>query len=194
MDCKVLGAACTVARTGYTGEDGVEIFCPPSAARKIWSTLLSLGQPLGAKPTGLGCRNTLRLEAKMALYGNDIDETTNPIEAGLMWTVKMDKGDFVGREALKAVQAKGLTRKLVGFEMTDRAIARDHFEVINDAGEKIGYVASGSPSPTLGKNIGLAYLPIALTALGTRFKVRDPERGRVSGAVVVKTPFYKRSS
>jgi aminomethyltransferase len=186
----VLGAPCTVSRTGYTGEDGVEIFCPPSAAARIWRTLLDLG----ARPAGLGARNTLRLECKMALYGNDIDETTHPLEAGLAWTVKFDKGDFVGRDALLAAKMAPPARRLVGFEVTsERVIARDHWDALAMNGEKVGYVTSASPSPTLGKNIGLAYLPDALTSVGTTFQVRDPERGRTGTAVVVKTPFYKRS-
>ncbi|MBI5516215.1 MAG: glycine cleavage system aminomethyltransferase GcvT [Deltaproteobacteria bacterium] len=192
-DTAVANVACTVSRTGYTGEDGVELFCPPADAARVWRTLLGLGAELGAKPAGLGCRNTLRLECKMALYGNDIDETTNPLEAGLAWAVKLDTGDFVGREALQAVKAAGLTRRLVGFEVTDRAIARDHFEVIDGGDVKVGYVTSGSPGPTVGKNLGLAYVPVALSELGTALRLRDPERGRVCSAVVVKTPFYKRA-
>lgn len=192
-DASVMNVPCTFSRTGYTGEDGVEIFCPPGEAARIWRGLLGLGEALGAKAAGLGARNTLRLECKMALYGNDIDETTNPLEAGLAWTVKLDKGDFVGRDALLAVKAKGLTRRLVGFEITDRAIARDHWDVLGVSGTKVGYVTSGSPSPTLGKNIGLAYVPDSMSALGTTITVRDPERGRTAPAVIVKTPFYKRA-
>lgn len=192
-DAAVMNVPCTVSRTGYTGEDGVEIFCPPDEAARIWRGLLALGEGVGAKPIGLGARNTLRLECKMALYGNDIDEMTNPLEAGLAWTVKLDKGDFNGRTALQAIREKGTLRKLVGFEMTDRAIARDHFDVIDEGDLKVGYVTSGSPSPTLGKNIGLAYVPNAMSAVGTPIRVRDPERGRIASAVVVKTPFYKRA-
>lgn len=193
VDAKVMNVDCTVSRTGYTGEDGVELFCPPGEAARIWRALLSIGQDFGARPAGLGARNTLRLECKMALYGNDIDETTNPLEAGLAWTVKLDKGPFVGRDALLAAKAAGMTRKLVGFEVTDRAIARDHYEVIDASDQKIGYVTSGSPGPTVGKNLGLAYVPVALSELGTALRLRDPERGRVASAVVVKTPFYKRA-
>jgi aminomethyltransferase len=192
-DTMVCNVACTVARTGYTGEDGVEVFCPPAEAPRIWRALLDLGKELGAKPAGLGARDTLRLECKMALYGNDIDETTNPLEAGLAWTVKLAKGPFAGREALQAVAGAGVARKLVGFEMTDRAIARHGHEVVDDAGNVVGHVTSGSPSPTLGKNIGLAYVPTAASAIGTVLRVRDPQRGRVANAVVVKTPFYKRA-
>ncbi len=192
-DAPVFNIPCTFSRTGYTGEDGVEIFCPPADAARIWRGLLQLGEGIGAKAAGLGARNTLRLECKMALYGNDIDESTNPLEAGLAWTVKLDKGDFVGRDALLAVKAKGLARKLVGFEVTDRAIARDHWDVLDANGEKVGYVTSASPAPTLGRNIGLAYVPEALSAPGATLTVRDPERGRTAAAVVVKTPFYKRA-
>jgi aminomethyltransferase len=192
-DATIFNVPGTFSRTGYTGEDGVEIFLPPADALRVWNGLMGLGAAHGLKPAGLGARNTLRLECKMALYGNDIDETTNPLESALGWTVRLDKGDFIGRDALLAVKSAGLTRKLVGFEVTERAIARDHWDVVNDAGEKVGYVTSGSPSPTLGKNIGLAYVPVAMSELGTEITVRDPERGRTAKAVIVKTPFYKRA-
>ena len=192
-DATIFNVTCTFSRTGYTGEDGVEIFIPPAEAMRVWNGLMSLGADFGLKPAGLGARNTLRLECKMALYGNDIDETTNPLEATLGWSVRLDKGDFIGRDALLAVKAAGLTRKLVGFEVTERAIARDHWDVLDASGNKVGYVTSGSPSPTTGKNIGLAYVPIALSEIGTEITVRDPERGRTAKAVVVKTPFYKRA-
>jgi aminomethyltransferase len=193
-DTTLCNVPCTVARTGYTGEDGVEIFCPwTDDAARIWRTLLTLGKDQGVKPAGLGARDTLRLECKMALYGNDIDETTTPLEASLAWTVKLDKGDFKGRDALIAQQKSGVSRKLVGFEMTDRAIARHGYEVVDAGGAVIGHVTSGSPSPTLSKNIGLAYVSVALAPVGTNITVRDPARGRTSAAVVVKTPFYKRS-
>jgi aminomethyltransferase len=194
VDAKVFNVPCTVSRTGYTGEDGVEIFCPPGEAVRIWRGLLQAGEAFGVKPAGLGARNTLRLECRMALYGNDIDESTNPLEAGLGWTVKFEKGDFVGREALLAVKAKGTTRRLVGFEVLDKTIVRDRWDVLDATGQKVGYVTSGSPSPTLGKNIGLAYVPEAMAATGTQYGVRDPERGRTARVVVVKTPFYKRVS
>ena len=193
-DARVFNVECTVSRTGYTGEDGVEIFCPPGEAARIWRGLLGLGEPLGAKPAGLGARNTLRLECRMALYVNDIDETTNPLEAGLGWVVKFEKNDFVGKAALSTIKANGLTRKLVGFEMSDKSIARDHWQVVNDSNEQVGYVTSGSPSPTTGKNLGLAYVPAELSALGTALRLRDPERGRTGAAVVAKTPFYKRAA
>ena len=192
-DIPVFNVPCTVSRTGYTGEDGVEIFCPPGEAARIWRSLLGVGESAGLRPAGLGARNTLRLECRMALYGNDIDETTNPLEAGLGWVVRLDKAEFVGRDALLAVKAAGMARKLVGFEMTDKAIARDHWQVINESDEVVGVVTSGSPSPTLGKNLGLAYVPTASSAVGSALRLRDPERGRVGNAVVAKTPFYKRA-
>lgn len=193
-DATLCNVPCTVARTGYTGEDGVELFCPwTEDAARIWRTLLSLGRERAVKAAGLGARDTLRLECKMALYGNDIDESTTPFEAGLGWTVKLEKGDFVGRDALVSQQREGIARKLVGFEMTDRAIARHGHEVVDERGAVIGRVTSGSPSPTLGKNIGLAYVPAAMSAVGTALTLRDPARGRTAAAVVVKTPFYKRA-
>lgn len=186
------GIPCTVARTGYTGEDGVEVFCPNEHAVNLWTLLLEHGRDLGLKPAGLGCRDTLRLEARLSLYGNDIDETTNPLEAGLGWTVKLDAGDFLGRDALIAIKQQGLPRKLVGFEMVGRGIARQGYALLDANGSTVGACTSGSPSPTLGKNIGLGYLPAAMTKTGTRFTVDC--RGKHVEAVVVKTPFYKRST
>jgi aminomethyltransferase len=181
------GFTCTVARTGYTGEDGVEIFCKAEDAAALWRKLLENG----AKPIGLGARDTLRLEARLSLYGNDIDETTNPIEAGLGWVVKLDKGDFVGREALVAVKAAPLPRKLVGFEVTGRGIARHCYPLRDMDGREVGVCTSGAPGPTVGKNIGLGYLPTAMTQIGTKFLVDC--RGKNVEAVVVPVPFYKRS-
>jgi aminomethyltransferase len=142
------------------------------------------------KPTGLGARDTLRLEARLALYGNDIDETTNPIEAGLAWTVKLDKARFVGKAAIEKVKAAGTSRTLVGFEMTGRGIARHGYPLLDAQGEAIGTCTSGAPSPTLGKNIGLGYVPMSLAAVGSEFLVDC--RGKHVGAKVVPTPFYKR--
>jgi glycine cleavage system T protein (aminomethyltransferase) len=191
-DAVVANVRATVARTGYTGEDGVELFCAAGDAAHLWRTLLELGKPSGIAPTGLGARDTLRLEARLALYGNDIDETTNPLEAGLGWIVKMNKPMFVGKEALAAVAAKGPERKLVGFEMTGRGIARHGYPILDTAGKAVGICTSGGPSPTLGKNIGLGYLPVAMSAVGTPFQVDC--RGKSVDAVVVKTPFYKRAN
>jgi aminomethyltransferase len=189
-DAILCNAKCTVARTGYTGEDGIELFCAPGDAPHVWRSLLDLGREHGLEPAGLGARDTLRLEARLSLYGNDIDETTNPIEAGLGWVVKLDKGDFLGRDALKKVKDAGPSRKMVGFEMTGRGIARHGYDIVDDAGAKIGVVTSGSPSPTTGKNIGMGYVPSALAAVGTKIVVDC--RGRKTDAVIVKTPFYKR--
>lgn len=190
-DAKLANIDCTVARTGYTGEDGLEIFCAPQDAPGLWRALLTLGGPLGLVPAGLAARDTLRLEARLSLYGNDIDETTNPIEAGLGWVVKLDKGDFIGRAALSKIKEQGPARKMVGFEMTGRGIARHGYPLLDNSGVKVGICTSGSPSPTLGKNIGMGYLPAPMSAIGTSFLVDC--RGRTIEAVVVKTPFYKRA-
>lgn len=188
----VAGVQATVARTGYTGEDGVEIFCASGDAANVWRTLLEKGEALGIAPVGLGARDTLRLEAKLALYGNDIDETTNPLEAGLSRIVHFDRGDFMGKGALLGIKERGLSRKLVGFEMTGRGIARHGYPLLDTGGAPVGLCTSGSPSPTLGKNIGLGYLPTALANVGTAFQVDC--RGKAVDAVVVKTPFYKRAA
>lgn len=180
---------CTVARTGYTGEDGVELFVAWKDAAEVYRKLLDAGQAHGLVPAGLGARDTLRLEARLSLYGNDIDETTNPIEAGLGWTVKLGKPDFVGKAALEKIKSAGPERKLVGFEVVGRGIARHGYPLLDVDGQPVGTCTSGSPAPTLGKNIGLGYLPATMTEIGTRFLVDC--RGRSVEAVVVKTPFYK---
>lgn len=190
-DAIVANVQTTVARTGYTGEDGVELFCAPADAPQLWRTLLDLGREHGLVPAGLGARDTLRLEARLSLYGNDIDETTNPIEAGLGWVVKLDKPDFVGKAALVKVKAEGPSRKIVGFEMTGRGIARHGYPLHDKTGAKVGICTSGSPGPTVGKSIGLGYLPAAMTSIGQEFLVDC--RGKMVEAVVVKTPFYKRA-
>jgi aminomethyltransferase len=189
---ELAGIPCAVARTGYTGEDGVEIFVPAAEAANLWRKILEVGAPFGIKPIGLGARDTLRLEARLSLYGNDIDETTNPIEAGLGWVVKMTKEDFVGKEALTKVKASPLPRKMAGFEVLGRGVARHGYPLRDLEGKEVGVCTSGGPSPTLGKNIGLGYLPTALTEIGTKFFVDC--RGKNIEAVVVKTPFYKRQS
>lgn len=191
-DAEVAGVRCTIARTGYTGEDGVEIFCAWADSPKLWDALLEAGRGEGIVPVGLGARDTLRLEARLSLYGNEIDETTNPIEAGLGWTVKLDKPEFVGREAIAEIKARGPSRTLVGFEMTGRGIARHGYPLLDASGAVVGVCTSGGPSPTLGKNIGLGYLPPELGAIGTEFSVDC--RGKSVPAVVVKTPFYKRAA
>ncbi len=187
---RVVGVPSIVSRTGYTGEDGFEVYCAPDAARKVWDAILDAGRPRGAVPAGLGARDTLRLEAKMALYGNDIDDTTTPWEADLGWIVKMKKGEFSGRAALEAQKAAGVTRKLVGFEVTGRGIARHGHPLMVDATGKAGIVTSGTQTPTLGKAIGLAYVPVESSAVGTALTI--DVRGRKVPAVIVPTPFYKR--
>jgi aminomethyltransferase len=184
------GIACTLARTGYTGEDGVEVVCELARTVELWRSLLEAGKELGVEPIGLGARDTLRLEARLALYGNEIDESTQPFEAGLGWTVKLDKPDFVGKAALVRAKAEAPKRQLVGFEMTGRGIARHGYALLDGAGTPIGVCTSGSPSPTLGQNIGLGYVPPSFAAIGSEFQVDC--RGRNIAARVVKTPFYKR--
>jgi aminomethyltransferase len=191
-DAVIANVHTTAARTGYTGEDGVEVFCAWKDAPQLWRALVELGKPLGLRPAGLGARDTLRLEARLSLYGNDIDETTNPLEAGLAWVVKMDKGDFVGRAALEKIKAAGLPRKLVGFEVTGRGVARHGYPLRDIAGAEVGICTSGSPGPTVGKSIGLGYLPSTMTEVGTKFQVDC--RGKCVEAVVAKTPFYKRAA
>jgi len=189
-DTEVAGARTLVSRTGYTGEDGFEVYCRPEDAERIFRRLLEEGKPEGVAPCGLGARDTLRLEAKMALYGNDIDDTVTAYEADLGWIVKPAKGEFIGREALVAQKAAGIPRKLVGFEMADRGIARHGYAAKTAAGS--GVVTSGTHSPTLGRPIGLALLPSGAAAVGTEFEVDI--RGRSAAARVVPTPFYKRPS
>jgi glycine cleavage system T protein (aminomethyltransferase) len=188
-DTTLCGSTALVSRTGYTGEDGFEIYCPPQAAETVFRALLEQGKTEGAVPCGLGARDTLRLEAKMALYGNDIDDTVTPWEADLGWIVKMSKGDFVGRDALAAQKQGGVPRRLVGFEMLDRGIARHGYAARTAEGD--GLVTSGTHSPTLGKPIGLALLPARAAEIGREFEVDI--RGRAAAARVVATPFYKRS-
>lgn len=184
------GVAATAARTGYTGEDGFELLCAAKDAPALWQHLMRAGEAHGITPAGLGARDTLRLEACLCLYGNDIDETTNPYEAGLGWVVKLDHGDFLGRDALKRIHQEGPTRKLVGLEMTGRGIARHGYPIRSAEGELIGEVTSGSPGPTVGKNIGLGYVSVEHAAIGTSLSIEI--RGKTVDAVVAKTPFYKR--
>jgi aminomethyltransferase len=183
------GLDCRVSRTGYTGEDGFEILCNASDARHLWNRLLVTGHENGLMPCGLAARNTLRLEAALRLCGNDMDETTTPLEAGLGWVVKIAKGDFVGRAVLERQKREGLGRKLVGFEVMDRAPARDGYTVLVD-GVEVGRVSSGSPAPFLKKNVGMVYLPIEHAAVSKEFSV--VVRGRPVAARVVEIPFYKR--
>ncbi len=189
------GSVCShqaiVARTGYTGEDGFELFLAPRDAPAVWRQLIEAGRPQGLQPAGLGARDTLRLEARMMLYGNDMDETTTLIEAGLAWIVSFDeaKGDWSGRDVLLEQKTKGASRKLVGFEATERGIPRHGYPVFQ-GDEQTGSVTSGTFAPFLQKSIGLTYLPAARAAVGTELAVGI--RGRRIGARVVPTPFYKR--
>ena len=187
---KVCGIESIVSRTGYTGEDGFEVYCAPDAAEGIWDAILVAGKPHGIAPCGLAARDTLRLEARMALYGNDIDDTTTVLEADLGWILKFKRPvDFHGKEVLLRQKEEGISRKLVGFEMVDKGIARHGYPVFV-GGEEVGKVTSGSYAPYLKKNIGLAYLPIESTEIGTGFEVGV--RNKRLRAVVVETPFYKR--
>jgi len=181
-----------IARTGYTGEDGFEIYIPADVptSERIWNAVIEAGKEFGILPCGLGARNTLRLESKMALYEHEISDKINMWEAGLERYCKMDEGEFVGRAALEKARGVGLQRILVGLEMVERGIARDGYRCLNENGEPIGVVTSGSPSPTLGKNIALAYVPPAMSALGTLVYVEI--RSQKCKAQVVATPFYKR--
>lgn len=183
------GVRCMVSRTGYTGEDGFEIFCSPEDAPGLWDTLLEVGDEMGLWPCGLGCRDTLRFEAAMPLYGQEMDDDTTPLEAGLGKYVKFDKGDFVGREPLLEEKRTGLRKKLVGLEMVGRGIARTGYPVLKD-GEKVGYVTTGSYAPTLDRNLALAFVPPGLSEVDTAVQVEI--RGRGVDARVVKTPFYRR--
>jgi aminomethyltransferase len=189
-DGQVCGVAARIARTGYTGEDGFEVYIAPDQACHVWNDLLGAGQEFGIKPCGLGARNTLRLEAKMALYGHEITASTTPFEADLAWIVKMDKGEFVGRQALARQKSEGIHRKLVGFEMRGRGIGRDGYEVHID-GAPAGWVTSGGPSPTLGRNIGLCYLPREAAEPGRPIQIVI--RDQAVDAVTAPTPFYKRA-
>ena len=181
-----------IARTGYTAEDGFEIYIPAdeSTSARVWNEILSAGKEFGIVPCGLGARNTLRLEGALSLYGHEISDTINVREAGLDRFCKMEKPEFVGRTALEKAKAVGLKRTLVGLEMTGRGIARDEYKVLDSGGREIGYVTSGSPAPFLKKNIALAYVPPEFSAVGMAVKVEV--RGQGVEAQVVSTPFYKR--
>jgi aminomethyltransferase len=190
---KVDGIDSIISRTGYTGEDGFEVYAAPEHAERLWSKLLEAGNygaPDGVLPCGLAARNTLRLEAGLALYGHEIDESTTLLEANLGWICKLDKGEFVGRQTLAQQKADGIKRKLIGFEITDRGIARDDQEVVIDD-KRVGKVTSGSPAPFLKKNIGFAYVPVEYASVGQQISI--DVRGRLVAAQIVKTPFYKRA-
>jgi aminomethyltransferase len=190
IDGEVSGTPARIAHTGYTGEDGYEIYIAPAEAERIWGEVMNAGAEFGIKPCGLGARNTLRLESKMALYGHEIDASISPLEADLGWIVKFEKPEFMGREVLAKQKESGVTRKLIGFEMCGRGIGRDGYEVLLD-GAAAGWVTSGGPSPTLCKNIGLCYLPAGRAVAGETIQVVI--RNQPVDAVTVETPFYKRA-
>ena len=187
------GAGAIISRTGYTGEDGFEVYATPDQAERLWYKILdagNFGSDDGVLPCGLAARNTLRLEAGMCLYGHEIDENTTLLEANLGWITKLNKGDFIGREALAKQKEEGLKRKLIGFEVTDRGIARDDQDVLVN-GQRVGRVTSGSPAPFLKKNIGMAYVSTEFFTVGTVLEI--DVRGRLVGAQVAALPFYKRA-
>lgn len=186
---QVAGVEAIISRTGYTGEDGFELYIAPNDAEKLWFALLEGGKGDGCAPAGLGARDSLRTEMKYALYGNDIDDQHTPLEAGLGWIVKMDKGEFIGRDALAAQKAAGVPRKLVGFELTEAGIPRGGYGILSN-GEKVGVVTSGTMGPSVKKAVGIGYVPTALAAEGSTFHVEI--RGATKAARVVKTPFYKK--
>jgi aminomethyltransferase len=190
VDADVGGVKASIARTGYTAEDGFEIFCDASHAEILWDRLLEAAGKVGGKPVGLGARDTLRLEGRLSLYGNDLSEETTPLEAGLGWVVKLDGPDFIGKAALLAQQASGVTRKLVGFVMLGRGVARHGYPIHDRDGQRVGEVTSGTFGPTVQKNIGMGYLPARLAEPSGKLLVDC--RGKMIEAEVVKGPFYRK--
>lgn len=189
-EATVAGVPCLTGRTGYTGEDGWEFYCPIDSVGVLWDALLEAGKPFGIKPIGLGARDTLRLEARMPLYGNEISSEINPLEAGLRWVVKLNKGDFVGREALVKAREAGIDRTAVGFKMVERGgVPRTHYEIQVD-GRTVGFVTSGTTSPTLGENIGLAIVTKDVAGVGKPLDIII--RNKAVRAEQVELPFYKR--
>jgi aminomethyltransferase len=190
-DKQVADIPASIARTGYTGEDGFEIFCSPDKAPALWDALIDAASRVGGKPVGLGARDTLRLEARLSLYGNDLNDSTTPLEAGLGWVVKFDAGDFIGKQALLRQREAGMQRKLVGFEMRERGIARHGYAILDaQSGARVGEVTSGTVGPTVGKNIGMGYVPPSLAEPGTRIVVDC--RGKPAQAEIIKGAFYRR--
>lgn len=186
---EVSSIRCLIARTGYTGEDGFELYCDPSEAERLWTVLLESGEPAGLEPAGLGARDTLRLEKGYPLYGHELDDTTTPLEAGLEWVAKLAKGPFIGREALLKQKEQGVLRRLVGLELLDPGIARSGYALFKN-GKSVGRVTSGTKSPTLGKSIALAYVASEETGLNNSIQVEI--RGRKIAAQIVPLPFYPR--
>jgi aminomethyltransferase len=187
---EVNGVPCLISRTGYTGEDGFEVYLPPEKASELWRKILEVGTPEGIQPIGLGARDTLRFEAKLPLYGNELGPEISPLEAGIGFFVKLTKERFTGKEALEAQKEKGVSRKLVGLEMIERGIARSHYSLQKD-GEEVGFITSGSYSPTLNKNIALGLIRADLAEMGSTLDVII--RGKAVKAQIIPTPFYKRA-
>jgi aminomethyltransferase len=183
------GINCIISRTGYTGEDGFELYCAPVDAPKLWNDLLAAGKDHGLLPAGLGARDTLRLEAGYCLYGHELDEQTNPLEAGLGWTIKLNKDDFIGRDALLKVKEQGPKRKLIGVEMIERGVCRGGYAIYEN-GQQIGALTSGAPSPTFNKNIGMGYVETPHAVVGDTIHIDI--RGKPTAARIVALPFYKR--
>lgn len=190
VETKMKDIPVILSRTGYTGEDGFEVYLDKKYAIKVWELIFAAGKEFGIKPVGLGARDTLRFEMRYCLYGNDIDKTTNPLEAGLGWVVKFDKGDFVGHEALVKIKEAGLKRKLVGFEAIGQGIPRPHLDIYNGE-KKIGFVTSGTFSPSLKKGIGMGYVDVQYSEIGTKLKIMAKESIEVE---IIKGPFYKKGS
>lgn len=186
---KVDGIECIISRTGYTGEDGFELYCSSADVVKLWRNLLAAGKERGLLPAGLGARDTLRLEAGYCLYGHELDEATNPLEASLGWTIKLNKGEFIGHDALATIKEQGLKRKLIGIEMVERGVPRGGYAIYAD-GRQIGALTSGAPGPTLNKNIGMGYVETAYAVPGTPISIDI--RGKQTAAQIVALPFYKR--
>jgi aminomethyltransferase len=186
---EIAGVPAFISRTGYTGEDGFEVGFAAEHSAKLWNALFEAGKEFGIEPIGLGARDTLRMEMKYCLYGNDIDQTTNPLEAGLGWITKVDKGDFIGRETMLKMKTNGIPRKLVGFELEGKNIGRHGYPILKD-GNRIGHVTSGTFSPSLEKSIGLGYVASEHAEVGTEMTIDI--RGRLAKARIVKTPFYQR--
>ncbi|OPZ64235.1 MAG: Aminomethyltransferase [Firmicutes bacterium ADurb.Bin506] len=190
-DVTVAGCKCMVSRTGYTGEDGFEIYCDPKDAIHVWNSLLEAGAADGLVPAGLGARDTLRFEAGMPLYGHELSPEISPLEAGLGYFVKLDAGDFIGRDALAKQKASGVSRRVVGLDITGRGVAREHFNVLTPNGEAAGFVTSGVFSPTLNRALAMALVDIAYAKAGTELAIDI--RGKAVPATVIKTPFYKKA-
>ena len=185
------GAAGIISRTGYTGEDGFELYVPAEAAESVWNAVAAAGEAHGLRPAGLGARDSLRLEMGYALYGNDLDEEHTALESGLGWIVKLDAGDFIGRDALTAEKARGVRRRLAGIRLTERGFPRPGYPIVLD-GQDVGTVTSGVASPSLGEGVALGYVPAGAARPGTEIGIRI--RGRVLGAVTQRPPFYTRGS